>query len=189
MKSRKALRGKRAVSHLMAVMLIMVITLVLGGALYALIIGVFSGVSRNYNVETTGSVISVDVATGDAMFLLNFRNIGTSPLRVDNIKIYANHTITILFDGTTKKPNINCTGVLSSDVAGSLYGSSPSVAVTSDSVLNIPSGQVVSLEFRTSGTTDGDMSKALELGATYNGMLYQVTSGGPAISLKFTVEG
>jgi len=189
MEFRRTILGKRGISHLLAVILIVIVTIALASGFYAMSMGLFSGVSRSYNVETTGSKIAVDVATGDALVLMNIKNIGTSPLRLDKISVFANYTVTVYFDGAAKRPQMNCSGVLSSPKAGAYYGSSPNVATTSDNVLNIPSGQVVSLEFHIDGATDGDMSKALELGATYNGILYQVTSGGPTVPVKFSVEG
>jgi flagellin-like protein len=184
----RLLKSRRAISPLIATVLLLGLTIVTGVLVIGMTTDWFRGASNIEAVDTSKTMAYMDQSTGKGKLIIVLKNTGTSPLRLYRIAISCKiDPATITFDGIGNVPQVSNSTVVAT---GSLYGSSTSVAIItsgSTKILIIPSGQTATIEFSFTGGTNSKMTDLFNVGGSYRAMIYSASGAGGVHSFTFDV--
>jgi len=184
----KLLKSKKAISPLIATVLLVGLTIVTGVLVYGMVTDWFRGASNIEAIDASKTMAYQDQLSGKGKLIIILKNTGTSALRLYRIAISCKiEPATITFDGTGSVPQISNTTVV---LTGALYGSSSSVAIiTSGSakILIIPPGQTATIEFSFDGTANKKMIDLFDVGGSYRATIYSAPGTGGVTSFVFDV--
>lgn len=200
MKVPKRLRNKKAVSPLIATVLLVGIAIVASVLVAGWTMGWFRGAGGAV-LDGSQTRIYLDPASGKGKIHLRIANVGTSSALIRAINITGEKNVIVTFDTTTAgsyKPAVTApTGYTwgTADMTVSLVGSTPGVAISDDDsigtnlgVLNLPANSWadIVLEF-TSTTANHNLNGVFSLGGSYRGTVWPKTGTG-ASPTDFTVR-
>lgn len=200
LKKPRHLRNKKAVSPLIATVLLVGIAIVASVLVAGWTMGWFRGAGGAV-LDGSQTRIYIDPATGKGKIHLHIANSGTGSASIRAVNITGEKTVIITFDTTTAgsyKPAVTApTGYTwgTSDVTISLAGSTPGVAISDDDsvganlgVLNLPANSYadIVLEF-TSTTANHNLNGVFNLGGSYRGTFWPKAGTG-ASPTDFTVR-
>lgn len=198
MKALKRLRSRRAVSPLIATVLLIGIAIVASVAVAGWTFGWFRGTGGAV-LEGMQSRVYFDPATGKGKIQLRIANTGTGSAQIRAINITSG--IAILFD-TSDSPYVpkpegpdDKTWTLDTHYTVALVGSSPTVAITDDDavgedlgVLNLPMNSWADIIVEwTSTTAENNLTGLLTLGGSYRSTIWPKTGTGTSPT-DFTVR-
>lgn len=200
MKMLRHLRNRRAISPLIATVLLLGIAIVASIGVAGWVFGWFRGTGGAV-LEGIQSRVYFDPATGKGKIHLRIANTGTGSAQIRAINITGEQSINIVFD-TSGSPYVpkpeapeGKTWTLNTHYRVALVGSVPTVAITDDDsvgtdlgALNLPANSWADIVLKwTSTTAENNLAGMLTLGATYRGTIWPKTGTG-ASPTDFTVR-
>jgi hypothetical protein len=196
MKMWTKLRQKRAVSTLMATLLIAGLTIGLAIIVAGITTGWFRGTGGGV-LDASQTRVYFDPSTGKGKIQIHIANTGTGSAQIRSINITAESPIQIVFDASDPdsskwKPKTYApTGKV--DSVAVIVGSSASVGLTkigtsNYAALNLPSTSHVDIVIEyNSATKTENLDGVVRLGSTYRGTIWPVAGTG-ASPTDFTVR-
>ncbi len=200
MKKLRSSGNKKAVSPLIATVLLVGIAIVTSVLVAGWVYGWFRGAGGAV-LDASQTRIYLDTATGKGKIQYHIVNSGTGSASIRAINITGDQKFIVTFDTTTAgsyKPMLTVPSGYTwgtSEVTVSLVGSTPSVAIINDpsiganlGVLNLPANSYadIVLEF-TSVTANHNLAGVFILGSSYRGTIWPKTGTG-ASPTDFTIR-
>jgi hypothetical protein len=186
---RGILRGKCAVSPLMAIVITILIVLAVGLAVAAMTMGWFKG-AGTAQLEASQSSIYMDQSTGKGKMVIHIHNVGTATARIKSVNITAVESVQIYF-ATGDKVRLKAGTVIATAIDGTIIGSTPSVAVDSTGVLVLPSQSSVDLIWdvdKIDGSSGHTFVGVFNVGVTYRGTVWPPAGAGSTTDFTVRVE-
>ena len=184
MRGMRFLRGKRAVSPLMATVITILIVLAVGLAVAAMTIGWFKGAGVA-QLDASQSHLYCKFNPETGRILLIIRNVGTATAQIQRIAIRTDDINTAFevkdfaADGTVEiyRGDADC-------ASGKWYGSSPGVGAGSDNILTLPQQTTVTVDAQWVGWVWGFWS----VGKDYVVTIYPPQGRGTAVDIIIKME-
>lgn len=186
------MKSRKAISPLIATILLLGLTIVTGVLVIGLVTGWFRGASNIESIDASKTLVYLDQSTGKGKLLMILKNTGTSTLRLYRIGISCKiDPATITFTGSNGAQISNTTVIVTG--TNNVYGSSGSVttiASGSQYHLIIPPGQTATIELTFIGPlgTTSDMTRLFDVGGSYRATIYSAATAGGITSFTFNVE-
>jgi len=181
-KRKRTFKRARAISTLMATILMIVVTLVAGLAVMGYTLGWFR-TTQVATLDASQTRVYVDLGTGKGMLIMTIKNTGTGDARIANVEIFGETTATITFTAGPKPTIAWGTKTLDGNFTGST-----GVGLDPSNNLVIPAGGQVSLRFNFDGSTN-KITDVFNVGVRYRAVINPPAGGGAATDFTITPEG
>ncbi len=178
----KLLKSKKAISPLIATVLLLGLTIVTGVLVIGMVTNWFRGASNIEAIDASKTMVYLDQTYGKGKILMILKNTGTSTLRLYRIGISCKIDPSYIAFTASGAQITNGT-----TVTGLIYGSSGSVTtVLSGSQYNlfIPPGQTATIEL----TYTSGMTALFDVGNSYRATIYSAATAGGITSFVFNVD-